>query len=384
MKNNRFINKIAAFSPTGSPVLSVYLNTEPNQNGQFDFEAFVKKQISENESKFEEGSEDRRSFDSDAKKIREFLKEVKPSSNGVAIFASSGADLFETRQYAVPFEEDYFFVFEKPHLFPLARLLDQNPTYAIVSADTNSATIHVLKRGHVIESEEVENFKTSRTEQGGWSQMRYQRHIDNFHQQHAKEVINELEKIVRDEDLKQFVVAGDEKVIVPLLKDEMSESLAKKLAGTLRLNVDTPQKELFEKAESVMKQADTLADKEKIDHLKEQNYDEGLGVTGVEKTLAALASGLVQELYMTADFDEIQYHQDTVTKILKAYSPGDELNIPDSHHRGMIVDELIRRGIETAEDVRFIEDPFLLQDFGGVGALLRFRTETDIVRSATS
>ena len=385
MKQNKLLQKLTEFEPSNSPFISMYLNTEPNENGQFDFDVFVKKQLSTHQDDFEAHTERRESFDRDAERIREYLENIKPSSNGVAIFACAGAnDFFEASEFDVPFDEDYFFVFNKPHIFPLARLIEQNPMYAVVSADTNAARIFVFKRGHIIEKEEIENFKTNRTEQGGWSQMRFQRHIENFHLHHAKEVVEELDKIVRDDNIKRIVLAGDEKVIIPLLKEQMPEFLTEKLVGTLRLNIDTPEKELMEEAEKAIHQHDTLADKEKIDHLMEQNYEDGLGVTGVEKTLAALANGQVQELYINADFSKIKYHPDTVSKILKAYTPGEDQTMPNVHHAGMVFDELIRRGLETAEDVRFIEDENLLESAGGVGALLRFRTEANIVQSAIS
>jgi peptide chain release factor subunit 1 len=363
----------------------MYLNTEPNENGKFDFDVFVRKQLSTHQDNFEIQTEYRKSFDRDSERINEFLKDLKPSTRGAAIFACAGAnDYFETMEFNVAFEDDYFFVFDKPHIFPLARLIDQNPMYAIVLADTNAARIYVYKRGDVVGKEEIENVKTNRTEQGGWSQMRFQRHIDNFHLRHAKEVVEELDKIVRDEDIKQIILIGDEKVIIPLLREQMPELLSEKIIGTLKLNVNTPEHEFLEEADKAIHRHDTLADKKKIDYLMEQNYDDGLGVVGVEKTLTALANGQVQELYINADFNTIKYHQDTVRKILKAYAPGEDEEMPEVQHAGMIVDELIRRGVEQADDVRFIEDENFLEKGGGVGALLRFRTEGDTVRSATN
>jgi predicted RNase H-like nuclease (RuvC/YqgF family) len=62
----------------------------------------------------------------------------------------------------------------------------------------------------------VQNTKTNRSMVGGWSQARFQRHIDNFHKHHAKEVIAALERIVQEEGLRQFVLAGDQDVVIPL------------------------------------------------------------------------------------------------------------------------------------------------------------------------
>jgi peptide subunit release factor 1 (eRF1) len=38
-----------------------------------------------------------------------------------------------------------------------------------------------------------------------------------------------------------------------------------------------------------------------------------------------------------------------------------------------LADELVRRAKQTGATVTFIEDPELLQDYGGVAGLLRFR-----------
>lgn len=374
MKQNQFLEKLAGFEPSGFPFISLYLNTEPNENGKFDFDVFVRKQFSEHEDDYEESTSERESFERDVERINEYLKEIKPSTKGTAIFACAGAnDFFETIEFNLPFPEDQFFIFDTPHLFPLARLIQQNPAYAIVLADTNQAHIYVFKRGHTIEKEDIANVKTNRSEVGGWSQARYQRHIENFHQQHAKEVVEELASIVRDEQIKQIILAGDEKVIIPILRAELPKELEEKVVDVLRLNVDTPEKELFEAAEQAIHQNNTLVDKEKIDNLIEENYDGGLGVAGVEKTLEALSNGQVMELYISADFDSIQYDAKNVYKVLNAYAPGEVGEIPNIRKSGAVIDELLRRAFESADSVRFIKDENLLEEFGGVGALLRYQ-----------
>ena len=43
------------------------------------------------------------------------------SANGIAIFACSGADLFETIQLNAPLEDNYLYVYNQPHLYHLTR-----------------------------------------------------------------------------------------------------------------------------------------------------------------------------------------------------------------------------------------------------------------------
>jgi peptide subunit release factor 1 (eRF1) len=374
MKPNNTIQKLLEFEPTDFPFISLYLNTEPNENGQFNFDVFVKKQLSENADNYEAESSERKSFERDAERILEHLGTIRETAKGAAIFACSGAnDFFLTREFDVPFESNHFFVFDKPHIFPLARLLEQNPMFAVVQADTNAANIYVCKRGNIIEHEEIQNEKTNRTQVGGWSQKRYQRSVGNFHREHAREVIAELDKIVREEPIEGIILSGDETVIIPILKSEMSKELEEKVVEVLNLNIDTPEHELMEAAESAFFGYQTLADKEKIDNLFEQNYDDGFGVTGVEKTLAALGNGQVQELYINADFDSVKYDAKEVYKILNAYAPGEDGEVPNIRQQGAVIDELLRRAVEQADKIRFIKDENLLSEAGGVGALLRYK-----------
>lgn len=374
MKQKGLLKKLAEFQPTEFPFISVYLNAEPNERGKDDFNVFLKKQLSEHEDNYEENTPEYESFARDAERIGDFAEKIRSSANGVAIFACAGAnDFFETIQFDVPFPNDHFFIFDRPHIYPLARLIEENPKFAVVLADTNAAHIYVFQRGRVLEEEDVQSAKTNRTEVGGWSQMRYQRHIDNLHKQHIKEVIEELDKIVREDNIEQIVLAGNEEVAIPLLREELTNELKEKVIGDIRLEIRASEDEILEAAAQVIHQHDTLKDKEKIDHLKEQNYDGGFGVVGVEKTLEALSNGQVQELYLSASFDKIKYNAKKVGEVLEAYAPGDEDEIPHISQAGEIIDELIRRGLESADNIRFIEDENLMKGTGGVGAILRYK-----------
>lgn len=354
------------------PFISIYLNAEPNEHGRDDFDVFLKKQLSVHESNFEEDSPELESFKQDAEKISEYAKKVSPSADGIAIFASSAADYFQAYEFDVPFEKNEFEVGSRPFIYPLARLVDQNPEFAVVLADSNNARIYLMQRGKILNLEEIENEKYNRSEVGGWSQMRFQRHIDEMRKQHAKEVVEELEKIVRAEDIRQIVLAGNKDVTLPLLREQMNDFLNERIVGEVRIEIDASEDEIMNEAETAIKQHDTLKDKEKIDQLREQDYDEGKGVTGVAETLQALANGQVQELYLTEKIDQMEFDEKEVKKILEAYSPEFEDEMPNEKLLLQIADNMIVKALESAERIRFIEDENLLEEFGGVGALLRY------------
>lgn len=376
MRQFKFMTKLLEAQPTDSPFLSIYLDTSANETGKKDFPVFLKKQLSDHAAVLDPDSDRFKSFEKDRERIEEYTESLDPSVRGVAIYSRSGEDnFFRTYEFSVPFAENEFHVFDRPFLFPLVRLVDRNPTFAVVAADTNSANIYVFRRAEVVRHEEIQNTKTNRSEVGGWSQMRYQRHIDNFHQQHAKEVIAELETIVRTDKIERIVLAGDEAVIIPLLRNELSEDLAKRVVGTLALNVNTPEHEIFTAAQEEVAKHDAEADRERIDYLNEVNYDEGVGVTGFSETLAALFNGQVQELFLTADPEEIAYRNNDVRLVLKEYAPGIDEALPEASEKELLIDELIRQAATSADSIRFLADPHLLKTAGGVGAILRYQTK---------
>src|SRR3712207_5657110 len=175
------LDELAAFEPSEYPFVSLYLNTQADQHGRDNFESFVRKEFKARAKAFAPESLELASFERDAARIKTYLRdELRPSANGVAVFACAGAcDYFRAVQFDAPVKRHQLHVNSRPHLYPLARLLDQHPRYVALIADTNSARLFVFGLGRTVSSSEVQNVKVSRTQGRGWSQMRYQRHVDN-------------------------------------------------------------------------------------------------------------------------------------------------------------------------------------------------------------
>ncbi len=367
------LKRLIEFDSGGLPVVSLYLNAQANQHGRDQYERFIRREFSARGKTFEPNTPAVDSFQRDAKRIEEYLaKEVRPSANGIAIFACSGKDdFFLPLQLDAPIERHQLFAFNAPHLYPLARLMDEHRRYAVLVADTNRARIYVFGRGRTIAAEEVQSEMTNRTEVGGWSQMRYQRHVDNIHLHHAKDVVDALDKIVREEAIENVIIAGDE-VIVPLLREQLTPALTKLTEDTMRLDIRTPEHKIMERTLETFRMRDAVIDMERVEELKNAVRGTGLGVAGVADTLAALFNGQVDELFLTAGMDEIEHEPDEVESVVEAYAPGQEGDAPDLSRRRIVVDELIKRATETGASIHFIEDASLLSAMGGVGATLRY------------
>ena len=214
--------------------------------------------------------------------------------------------------------------------------------------------------------------KTKQTKVGGWSQARYQRHVQNYHLQHAKEVVDMLEKIVLEENIEHIVIAGDQATVVPLLREQMPKTLEEKIIDTLSLGIDTPEHELLEESLTAFRRQDSLTDMEKVERLLNEYRADDLGVAGVADTLAALSNGQVEEVLIAAKAENLRYDKDEVEKVLKLYDVDGAL--PEELDQRTVADELVRRAnVLSSARVTFIEDSTRLERIGGVGAFLRYR-----------
>jgi peptide chain release factor subunit 1 len=375
------LDRLARFEPVPYPVVSLYLNTQPNEHGRDQYGAFVRQEFKARSRTYPPGSPDRESLDKDLERINAFLgNELQPSANGVAVFACSAGEMFEAIQMTAPVERHWLYIGDAPHLYPLARIESKYPRYAAVVADTNSARILVFATNELVVTQEVVGEKTRRTSQGGWSQARFQRHISNFHMQHAKEIVDALDRIVQQEGITQILTAGDE-VILPLLRDQLPKHLSERVVDHLKLDTRAPLDTILNATIEAMARQNERSDREKVETAIGGYRSGGLGVVGPEDTLDALVKGQVDELLLTANMDALRDVSNEAVRAMAndstllepAVEPAAAGEAAEASPRVVrLADELVTRAKQTAATVTFIEDATLLQEYGGVAALLRF------------
>jgi len=373
MAPNNLLDRLIAFEPTPFPVVSLYLNTKADQNGRDNFDAFVRRELKARAKNWTMNTPERKSFERDAERINEYLRdELRPSSNGAAIFACSAeGDFFEAAQFDAPIEENHLFTSYQPHVYSLARFIDHYPPYIALVADTNTAHLYVFGVGEELEHRDVVNPKVHRTMIGGWSQARYQRHIDNYHLHHAKEVVEELDRVAREENIERIVLAGDE-VIIPLLREHLPRRMEKMVIDVLRLDIATPEHDVMKASFEAVRAHDARRDAEKVEKLLDRRLGAGFAVTGARNTLIALTLGQVDEMLLSASERDVR--DDLIGKDAELVPeiPGSMAGNSEARSAA-IADELVARACQTDAGVTFIEDAARLAEHGGVAANLRYR-----------
>jgi peptide chain release factor subunit 1 len=379
------LGRLAAFEAVPYPVVSLYLNTQPGPTGRDQFQTFVRKEFAARSRTYPANSPDRAHLEQDLARISRYLEtELQPSANGVAIFACSAGELFEAVQLSAPIDQHWLFIGDQPHLYPLARLEWQYPRYAAVLADTNTARILVFAKGELVREQEVKGVKTRRNAQGGWSQARFQRHIENFHLQHAKEVIDALDRLVQREGITEILLSADEQV-ASLLREQMPKHLAEKIVDEVRIETNAALDEVHATSLEAVTRVHGQTERDRVEAAVGAYRGGGLGVVGPEDTLDALVKGQVDELLVAASLRELRgarggaadrrpstASDSTLAEpMVETVIAGEAADVSPEAVR--LADELVTRATQTSARITFVQDPELLAPYGGVAALLRFR-----------
>jgi peptide subunit release factor 1 (eRF1) len=367
--------RLVAFEPTTFPVLSVYLNTQPDEHGRApDAAPYLLREFKALGRTWAPSSPERQSFDQDVERIVAYATDkIDPAANGVAIFACWGAEeFFEAIQLTSPVDENRVYAYNQPHLYHLAQLDEQYPRYAAVLTDTNTARIFVVGLGQVIDTEEVKGKKVHRVKVGGWSQARYQRRVGNAHQEHVKEVIERLSQIVLEDKVSHIILAGDQ-VVIPLLQAELPQDLVP-MVEVMKLDIHASEQDVLAATLEKLQFQEARTAAEKVDRLMQQYRARGLAVVGPQETLEALANGQVEELLISGALEETHPEPEEVRAILAPEIPDSAGETKSEEPRqASLPDLLVTKAKQTGATVTFMEDTALLESIGGVGAFLRWR-----------
>jgi peptide subunit release factor 1 (eRF1) len=367
--------KLAGFEPTTLPVLSVYLNMQPDQHGRTpDLQPYLEREFKSLASTWQAGTAERESFDRDAKRIRAFVGNgLDKSANGLALFACSAKEFFETIQVAAPIREHRIYVYNQPHLYQLALIDDENPRYAAVLIDAQRARIFVFGLGAKLDDDKIEGKKMHRVKVGGWSQARYQRRVENAQQQHAKEVAEHLAQIVREDRVTRIVIAGDSET-VPLLTEELPQELRGMIVEGPKVASHASEQEIFSSTLDTLKEQSAKTEAEQVDRLLQEYRARGLAVVGPEAVLEALTNGQVDEILLSKLLEVTNEEPVTVDAIVAPELPDAEGGTEsDQPREASLPDLLVTKAAQTKAAITFIQESPQLEAVGGVGAFLRWR-----------
>jgi peptide subunit release factor 1 (eRF1) len=147
------------------------------------------------------------------------------------------------------------------------------------------------------------------------------------------------------------------------------------VVDVVKMDVHAPDHQVLKETLDALRGKDLETDAQRVESLIGAWRAGGLAVVGPEDTMNALVMGQVEELLITATPSTLR----RARSLPPGSAPGPvdvESSAPNANldpDRLKLADQLVTKAQQTSARIRFIEDPEVLKDVGGVGALLRFR-----------
>jgi peptide subunit release factor 1 (eRF1) len=366
------LQMLTALPGTEYPVLSIYLDWKPDGNGDRPAIRLLEQELATIAERYSGEPDPRESVEADRERIMSYVNNEAPAdASGLAIFACYAENLWETIPLMVPVD---FYVAEDryPHLFRLARIIDDFETYAVVLADQQESRILVISHNQteqVGETQAQDDIK--RFEAGGWAQMIFQRRTDNIVKMHTNEIADKLGRIIKRYDVQHVIIAGSVS-IKSMVLESLPKPIQEKLVDFVNLDIDDNLPRIMEVIEPMMRNVELEQEAADIAQLEEQVGTQHEGVVGVAETAMALTKGQVRTLFLIQNFSGNGVecpNCGTIRPGMRANCPYDGTEMQSIDLREVFVNRATQQGAT----IQVVEQSEFLDQHGGVGALLYYR-----------
>jgi peptide subunit release factor 1 (eRF1) len=370
------LRQLAKFTPGTFPVVSVYLNTQRRgQHQREQLNTFLLHHLRQAQSLVVDTEAGRESLQGDLARLAAWGRQVvrgtsEVNTPGLALFTCTGADLWVEFAAPLPFEDE-FTIADRPALRQLARLDDDYTNALVVLVDSRLARVCEVVLGGFLAATEFSNEFPGRHKQGGWAQMRYQRHVHEHMDRHHKEVADYLASYLTLHPKTQIILSGQD-TIVANFRTFVPTQVQQHIIEAVHLDMHESYTRILEVAQEVLQRHEREEEQANVRLLLHRAGQGGLAVVGMQETLAAVNTGRVHRLIM---------HRDVRRPGWRCLDCGvlGEASVPQCTVCGGTVtdvelgEELVRGVLRTDGQVDVIEPDARLASYEGVGALLRYK-----------
>jgi peptide chain release factor subunit 1 len=291
-----YLRKLAEWSSNGAPVSSLYLDIDgrrfPRREDYMVRAEALCTQLKE-QAAGDKGA--KRSVKGDVARFIDFLNGLDRGNNrGVALFSASKAGLWEDVLVPRPLP-DRAVIADHPYVLPLEAMVETYESFCTVIVDREKARLFLAKIGRIEEATDVFDEVPGQHDQGGWSQARYQRHIEELVGRHLKHVGDVLLRYFKRRNFDHLILAGPEEIVPPFeegLHDYLKRRVVARTTIPMHANVD----DVLQKSLQVEEELEGQRERETLERLEAEASAARLGVIGLGHALKALNEGRVDTL----------------------------------------------------------------------------------------
>jgi peptide chain release factor subunit 1 len=229
----------------------------------------------------------------------------RDGSQGLAVFAAGLDNFWRTLALPEPVR-DSAKVSHNFYVSPLVSLVSRGDGTIVAVVGREQGQLYRLRAGRLEEIAEHYDEQPGRHDQGGWSQGRYQRHIEKLVHEHLKGVAQELDRSKRRLQAPKIVLVCSEEMRSEFT-DALSAEVRESLVGWTQAQAQAGPGEILQAVTPVLEEAESKDEAEVIERWREEAGRNARAASGWEQTLEASSDARVELLLFQEGADRPAY-----------------------------------------------------------------------------
>jgi peptide chain release factor subunit 1 len=188
------------------------------------------------------------------------------------------------------------------YLAPLVPIVRRGEGVLVAYVGRERGDVYRLSDGRLEEVHEQFDEQPGRHDQGGWSQARFQRHIEKLVEDHLRGVAEELERQVRRRRGTGVVIVSSEETR-SALEETLSNDVSGAVIGWTSAEAHAGASELYEAVKPLVDEWHAREEEAAAERWQEAAGRDGRAASGWEKTLESASDGRVELLLVQEGAD---------------------------------------------------------------------------------
>jgi len=371
------LRELAAFRAAKGCAVSLYLSLDPSEvptpsdarTRLHSLLSDAEKQLGEHRSSL--AHDERLALKGDLEHLHDWFENEfeRDGARGVVVFAAGLDNVWQSLAVADPVT-DAARIDRDLYVAPLVRLAGRPEGALVAYVGKERAELYRLDGTRLVEIADESGQVPGRHDQGGWSQARYERHIEAIVFRHLGDVAATLDSAARGARGVPVVLIGPEEVRTEF-EGLLAHETRARVAGwtTAEAHAEPPQ--LLEVALPLLAEWGERMDAQLLERWREEAGKNGRAAAGWNETLEAASDGRVELLLVRDGADRPAYRCPACGRAQAGAGtcPLDGTTMEPSPAG---LDLAVHQTLNHGGTIRVIADGSVLESAEGVAALLRF------------
>jgi peptide chain release factor subunit 1 len=315
--------------------------------------------------------EQKEALRNDVERLRTFFEQEfdREGAHGFAVFCAWLDNLWRPLSLSerVP---DAVKVGRSLYLAPLVPLVGRGDGALAAVVSRERGDLYRLRAGRLEEVVEHFHEQPGRHDQGGWSQSRYQRHIEKLVHDHLKDVAETLERQIRELGGPPLVIVASDETRSEL-EETLSHAVKKAIVGWTSADAHAGPAELLEAVVPLIESWRAQREAEAVERWKEEAGRNGRAAAGWGSTLEAASDGRVDLLLFQDGADRPAWECPACGRV-GSEGGACPLDGTQMEQRNEGLDLAVHQTLAHGGTVLALGGRQDLEPVEGIGALLRF------------